>query len=1029
MDFLTRFGLTKSRLTILVMIALILQGLLSYASMPKRENPAITIRSAQISAQFPGMSPERMENLIVKPIERKAREIGEIEDINSLISTGNTLVTVSVYDYITPFELNSVFEDIRNKMSDLEPSLPEGTKGPFVNTDYGDVAIATVAVTGEGFSNADLRDSAEDLQEYLYEIDGITKVTLFGVQEERIWLELDIRKLATIGVQLNQVLSDLEAQNVILPAGEIDANGVNLILEANGDLRSVEEIGNVLTKVQGLSGFVRLKDLMNVRRGYQDPVDKPVYFDGQQAVIVSVEMADTEDIQKIGLDLENAVAAFELTQPIGIAYNFSTFQETNVTTSINNALMNVLQTFVVVLIVMLIFLGFRGALIIACIVPFTVTFALIGMNIMAIDLQQISIAAVIISLGLLVDNGLVVVEDIQGRVKQGVVPEDAALAAGKQFFIPLAVASITTVSAFIPMLILEGTEGEFAFSLGAVVGLMLAGSWFTAIYILPSLCVWFAARKTSSAGDAQPNVLVRTYGNIIGKTLTFGPLIIIASYGLVAISISLFSSVKSEMFPLSERAEYMIYLNMPKGTAISATQAEAIKIEQWLMDRDANPEVVNTTVFVGDGGPRFYLALNPADADPSAAFILVNTESFEGAVTAASRAARFLKENHPAARFKVKRLSMGGGESGIVEIKITGPDAEKLLLLADEVEVAFDEVPGISQNENDWGNKSLKIVIDVDQSKARELGVSSREISDVMDTFYSGTSFSTYREGDQSIPIVVRAEESFRQSLEDLAGLTVPAEGQFVSLDQVATFDPQLEFSQMRRENQVRQIKISGKSDVLAANQVLAQIRPTLEALDLDGGYTLTVAGETENSAEVNEKLGAGMPAALMVMIAALMFQFNSARRVLLTFMTLPLIIIGAPLALLLTDQPLSFFAILGLISLAGIIINNAIVLIDQVDIERETLELREAVVEAAKKRVTPIMLTSLTTIFGLLPMAINGGALFEPMATLMIGGLAIASILSLFFVPGGYYMLFGGLWHWNRKQPKTDPVSEAEAT
>ncbi len=481
MDFLTRFGISKSRLTLLVMIALILQGLLSYGTMPKRENPAITIRSAQISAQFPGMSPERMENLIVKPIERKAREIGEVEDINSLISTGSTLVSVSIYDYVSKSELNTVFEDIRNKMDDLKPSLPEGTEGPFVNTDYGDVAIATIAVTGEGFSNAELRDSADDLREYLYEIDGISKVSLYGVQDERIWLEIDSRKLAAVGVQLTQVISDLQAQNVILPAGEIDADGVNLIFEANGDLRSVEEIEDVLTKVQGLSGFIRLKDLMNVRRGYQDPVNKPVYFNGQQAVIVSVEMTDTEDIQKIGAALKEAVGQYELTQPIGITYNFSTFQETNVTTSINSALMNVAQTFAVVLVVMLVFLGFRGALIIACIVPFTVTFALIGMNLMAIDLQQISIAAVIISLGLLVDNGLVVVEDIEGRIKRGLSPEEAALGAGRQFFIPLAVASITTVSAFIPMLILDGTEGEFAFSLGAVVGIMLAGSWFTAL--------------------------------------------------------------------------------------------------------------------------------------------------------------------------------------------------------------------------------------------------------------------------------------------------------------------------------------------------------------------------------------------------------------------------------------------------------------------------------------------------------------------------------------------------------------------
>ena len=486
----------------------------------------------------------------------------------------------------------------------------------------------------------------------------------------------------------------------------------------------------------------------------------------------------------------------------------------------------------------------------------------------------------------------------------------------------------------------------------------------------------------------------------------------------------MFPRLKSEMFPLSERAEYLIYLDMQKGTAISATQAEALAVDRWLRDKEQNPEVVNTIVFVGDGGPRFYLALNPADTNPANAFILVNTIDFDSAVTAAERATRHLIQNHPGGRFKVKRLSMGGGESGIVEVKISGPDAEKLLFIADEVEQAFDTVPGISQNGNDWGNKTLKIVIDVDQSKARELGVSSQQISDLMDTYYSGTAFSTFREGDQSIPIVVRAEEGFRSSLEDLASLAVPTDRPLISLDQVTTFDPKLEFSQIRRENQVRLIKISGKSDTIAANQVLARIRPTLDSLDLTGGYKLEIGGETENSAEVNEKLGAGMPAALSVMLVALMFQFNSARRVLMTFMTVPLIIIGAPFALLFTGQPLSFFAILGMISLAGIIINNAIVLIDQIDIERQTQDLKEAVVAASKKRVTPIMLTSLTTIFGLLPMAINGGALFEPMATLMIGGLAAASRVTLFFVPGSYYLFFGGIWSWKRN--KTDGESAA---
>lgn len=1006
MSFLTAFGLQKTRLTLLIMIGLIIQGLITYSAMPKRENPAITIRNALVTVLFPGMAPDRMEDLIVVPIERKAREIGEIEDIEVLVTTGRAVITLTVYDQVPKDELDDIFQDIRNRMEEVKQDLPDGTQGPFVNTNYGDVAIATVAVTGDGFSYPEIEDAADDLRTQLYTVDGISKVTLFGVQEERIWLEIDTRKLAAIGVQLPQVIQDLQAQNVILPAGELDADGTTLILEANGDLGSVKEIGNILTKVQDLSGFVRLKDLVTVRRGLVDPAEKPATFNGKPAVIVGIEMIDTEDIQKIGKRLETVIPGFEERQPIGISYEFSTFQEANVTTSIYNALSNVAQTFGVVVLVMLLFLGFKPAFIIACIVPFTVMFALMGMSYLDIELQQISIAAVIISLGLLVDNGLVVVEDIQKRLKHGETTKDAALAAGDQFFTPLGVASITTVSAFVPMLILDGVEGEFAFSLGAVVGVMLLGSWLTALYILPTLCVWFLRPNTNAKEDKQ-SLLVQGYTAIIQKTLGFGPIIILLCYGAVVGAGTLFGLVKQEMFPLAERSEYLIYLDMPKGTSIARTAEEANAVETWLLDENQNPEVKNTTVFVGDGGPRFYLALNPADTNPASAFLLVNTHDFDGALTAARRAQNYLLENHPAARFKVKRLSMGGGESGIVEVKITGPDADKLLAHAKDVEAAFAEVPGIVQNENDWGNKSLKMVMNIAQDKAREFGITSEDISNVMDTFFSGTTYSTYREGKDSIPIVVRAGETFRDSLEDLANLSISANGQLISLDQVATFQPKLEYSQLRRENQVRQIKISGKSETLAATEVLAQITPALEALDLEADYKLEIDGETQNAAETNKTLLAGMPLALTIMLLALVYQFNSVRRVLLTFMTIPLIVIGAPIALIITNQPLSFFAILGMISLAGIIINNAIVLIDQVDIERQIKPLREAVIEAASKRVTPILLTSLTTILGLMPMALAGGALFEPMATLMIGGLTLSSVLSLFFVPGGYYMLF----------------------
>ncbi|MEM7169052.1 MAG: efflux RND transporter permease subunit [Pseudomonadota bacterium] len=1013
MDFLTRFGLEKTRFTVLMMLAILALGLMSYMGIPKRENPEITIRTAAVAVAFDGMSPLRLEELIAIPIERRIREIGEVEDIETIITTGQVLIYVDLFDTIYGADIDSAWEDLRNKMQAVRVELPEGTSEPRVNTEYGDVSIATVALTGDGYSMAEMEDVAEDLRTTLFRVDGVTKVSLYGVQEERVWLEVDIRKLAAVGIQLQQLLDDLQAQNVILPAGEIDADGTKIVLEANGDLRSIEDIGGVLTQVSGLAGFVRLSDLIDVRRGYVDPKEKPVFYNGEPAIVAAVEMSADTDIQDLGDRLQVAMTDFENNQPIGIALNVSTFQETVVTDAVNNALENVGQTFIVVFFVMLLFLGFRSAIVIACIVPFTICFALAVMGFIGVDIEQVSIAAVIISLGLLVDNGLVVVEDIGNRIDQGMDPVAAAKSAGAQFVVPLGVASITTVSAFLPMLLMNGVEGEFAYSLGAVVSSMLLGSWLTALYILPYLCTKLL-RRSPKAG-AGPGHLKRAYGALVRWLLPFGLPLVALAMGAVVWSGSQFALLKSEMFPFSERSDFLIYMDLPKEAAISETERMALRVQHWLNNSEINPDVVNTTVFVGDGGPRFNLGLNPADPDPTSAFFHVNVIGLDASEKMAARARRVFVEQFPEARFRVTRLPQGGSESGIVDVEIFGPDLDVLMSAASEIELAFSELPHVVKNENDWGNKVIKVVVDIAQDKAREFGVTSRDISEVMEAYFSGTTYSTFREGDEQIPIVLRASAGGRDSLEDLADLTVSTGGQLISVDQVASFRPVLEFSEIRRENQLRRIVVSGKSAKLSAQQTLERLQPVLDGLDLGPKYEITISGELEDSADVMAQMGENMPLALGVMLGALIFQFNSLRRSLATFLTIPLIVIGAPFAMLLGGQPLSFFAMLGLMSLMGIIINNAIVLINQIDIECAGAELGDAIVLAAQARAKPIMLTSLTTMFGLVPMALSGGALFEPMATMMIGGLAVASPLTLIVTPPLCYLLLRPRKHLKR--------------
>ena len=1006
MNFLTRFGLVRSRSTVTVMAGLIVFGIALYPNFPKREDPVVVIRTAVVSAQFPGLAPERMENLVAVPIERRIRELAEVKDVRTLATEGSLVVYVDLKDDVS--NVNATWQRLRDKMDDVKVELPDGTLGPFVNSDFGDVAIATIAITAEGFSFRDMKDAAEDFRKKLYQLPGVAKVDLLGVQDERVWLEVDTRKLASVGVQLNVLIKDLQAQNVVLPSGNIDADGTRVLLETSGDFPNVRAIETMLTRVGTTDSLVRLADLVTVRRGYVSPKVKPIYFNRRPAVVLSVVMQPDQDVTQLGERLRAAARNYEASLPIGYVIDFATYQAEQVRTSVNSALSNVAQTFVVVGALVVVFLGLRAGLVAATIVPFATMFAVIGMRVLGIAIEQVSIAAIIIALGLLVDNGVVLVEDIMSRVDNGVPANDAAVAAGEQYAFPLLVSSVTTVAAFLPLFLLSGASGEYAFSLAAVVALTLTGSLIAALYILPALTVWFLGRSrrpqqgTSSSTPAQ--VL---YASILDVTIRFAVVVACICFALVAIAVTQFKWLPKQMFPLSERNQFLIYMNMPDGTDISQTETRALKISRWLSDPKQNPEIVSNILYIGDGGPRFYLTLTPVPPDPAAAFFLVNTKDYHGAIRAAERAWKYLYENHPEARFKIKRLAMGSVEAEIVDVEISGPDADRLLALSAQVRSLFQAAPGIRDNDDDWGNKVLKVVVDINQDRVRQLGITSEEITQMLRTYFSGSAVSVYREGDNTIPITLRAGAATYQSLEGLTSATFAKNGALIPLAQIATLRTGYDFSRIRRKNQERTITVSGRSATLTAGDLLSFIQGRLQALDLSGGFHIDIGGEIQKSAETNGKLAAGIPAALAVMVIAIILQFNSFRRTLLTFMTIPLILVGIPFGLMATGQPLSFFGTLGIISLAGIIINNAIVLIDQIDIERSRLAMREAIVAASQKRLRPILLTSATTVLGLAPMAITGGALWQPMAVLMMSGLAVASLLTLLFVPAGYFLLF----------------------
>lgn len=1006
MSFLTRAGLEKSRVTVLAMLIIVAVGVISYINFPKREDPAIIIRTAIVYAQNTGLTSAQLEEFIASPIEETVRAIAGISEVRTQITGGAAIIQIDVKDEVAEKDIKRVFDEIRDDVGALTQKMPKGTLGPIVNTNFGDVAAATIAVTGRGFSLAEIEDAAKDLQDHLYTLKEVSAATLYGVQQETITLEIDRDRLAAMGATIQPIVAALQGQNVRLPAGRLVSSPIRVPLRATGDLRTSKDIDELLIEIPKL-GLIRLGDLVEVHRGYQDPPQSPIFQDGRPAVLVAVEMADGVDITVLGPKLKAVVKTFLIDQPVGIEAVFSTFQPDIVTESVNGALINMGQTFVVVLLVMLLFIGWREALIIASIVPFAVSFAFGWMGPFGVELQQVSIAAIIISLGLLVDNGLVIIEDMQRRIRSGESRQAAALAAGSQYTVPLLIASTTTVAAFLPLFLLDGTEGEYGYSLGVVVMLMLIGSFLSALYLLPRLAVWTLPEpKDGSSKRTTFDALADSYGVLVKWSIRWPLVVILGGIALITLGGLLMSKVPNQMFPLSERPQFLVYMDLPRGTDITETRKQALAFSNWLTKQ--GDDISGVTTFIGSGGPRFVLSLDPADADPASAFMVVNTMDYDAATRMMKVARAHVLKTFPDADFRLKRLAMGGREPG-VDIEISGPNGQQLLDAAHQVRSAFASAPGIVQNRNNWGARVFEGQIKIAQDRLRAYGLTSQDVSDALEGYFDGTQISVFRDDDKEVPIILRGNPKDRKSYQAIANAIVEANGQPLSLDQFSKLRPNLEFSSLRRIDQRRTITVSAISDAITAFDLHDHVRPTLKKLahDLGPAYRITVGGEIEDSAEVREKLGGGFPAAIAVMLIALMVQFNSFRRVAITLLSVPLVIVGVPLALLATGQPLSFFGTLGLIALSGIIINNAIVLIDQIDIEREDKSRDDAVVAAAKKRFRPVLLTSLTTVVGLVPMAIAGGALWEPMATLMIGGLGIASILTLFWVPALYRLFF----------------------
>ncbi|MBT4989204.1 MAG: efflux RND transporter permease subunit [Rickettsiales bacterium] len=1017
MEKITKFALKNNRVTILFLIVGIMLGTWSALNMPRQEDPTVTIRVAQINAYFPGMSTELTEDLIAKPLERKLREISEIEDINTIVTTGHVLLQPKLYDRY--FDLDPIWQDLRNKMDEVKSELPQGTTGPFVNDDFGRVAAATVAIYGDDFTIKTLYDTARDIKDHITNLNGLSKIELYGEQKEQIYLEFNIATLSNYGLQPNNIVNSLTSQNIITSSGSIEVNGKKLQLEVSGRFTSLDEINNLSITSPKDNLPVYLRDIAKVKREFISPPTRPVYYNNHPAIILSFSMLEQYNIEQFGKDLSKKIESISESLPVGLEVDFATYQPDLVTKSVKDTIINLLETVLVVLVIVIAFLGIRNGFIVGMIVPITIMLTLIIMELVSIDLQNMSIAAIIIALGLLVDDAIIITEDIASRAQTGTPINKAIIETIRSLAYPSLISSLTTMLAFMPLAMSQNVTGEYLSSLSYVIVIALFISWFLSIYAVPVLCSYFIKPNTSTAkpdaADVLTTQLKSSYRKVLKLLLRFPFCFLSIMITLLLISAYSLKFIPKQMLPYSDRNQYLVYVDLPAGSSVEATKKSTRILTEWLENKTINPEITSNVAYIGFGGPRFVLSLSPPDAKDNVAFVIVNTESGDQVANLIDRTNRFINDNIPEVSARAKQMWMGGQEIGLLEYRVTGTDGQTLYHIAGEIEKIIKSHKGAIGVVNDWQNPISTFKIIIDQNRAQRANVSSKSVAQSLNSYLDGYDIGNYYDGDDAIPIILRGDDN-RNRISELRTLPVfTNDGKTVPLIQIADFRADVNLSMVKRRNQERNITVSVKHQTLQATEFHEQLLPEIKTIKLPEGYKISFGGELESSANANKSLFANLPYAIIGMAILIILQFNSFRRTIIILLTIPLVLIGAVFGLWIGNAFLSFTAILGMFSLAGIVINNGIILIDKADIGcREGTDVTTAMTNACIVRLRPILITSLTTIIGLIPMTLFGGDMWYPMAIVIMAGLFVGTVLTLGVVPVLYVLFNKGFW-----QPK----------
>lgn len=1034
---LTESALGSSRLTFFVAALVLVAGIFSFLKFPSQEEPSTTIRDAMIFVVNPGLPAERMEQLVARPLEERLRELPELKHVVSTVRTGNVILQVTIHESYAG--LPPIWQKVRAKVAEVSPQFPSGTLPVSVNDDFGRVAVASIAVTAPGFSMSEMREPLKRLRDRLYELPGVQGVSFHGLQEERVYIEFDRARLAGLGLGAPAVLQQLQQQNVVLSGGQAVMSGINSALVASGEIASLDALREFVLGLPGTQGrndhAVRLGDIARIRVLPADPPEAAAVYKGEPAVVLGVSMRAGRNVQEFGQALKARMAELQQALPAGFALDYVTFQADVVQQEMGKMNRVMGETIVIVMAVVVLFLGWRAGIIVGSIVPLTILATLIAMQALGIELHNVSMAAIIIALGLLVDNGIVIAEDVERRLAAGEPRREACINAGKTLAIPLLTSSLVIIFAFSPFFFGHTSINEYLQPLVVVLALSLLGSWLFCLTVTPLLCFHFlkpshAAHQPQHHHDESPpeSGFYRGYRRVIRAVLDHKLAFLGAMAALFTGAMLMLASVPAGFLPQSDRPQYQISIELQPGSDSRATLAKVTEISRWLSDKQVNPEVTTSIGYVADGGPRIILGLNPPLPASHIGYFTVGVKSKDDLDPVIARTRTWLAQAHPELRAEAKRFSLGSNDSGTVAYRISGPDEAPLKKLGEQIKASLLGVPGVVDVRDDWANRVPRIDVQVDQRKARRLGVTSEDIATSLGARYTGITVSTLHDGDTLVPLIVRGTEAERQHPEDLGNsLIYPASGAApVPLSAVATVTVGSEPSVIRRRDLVRTLTVSGRSETETAQQVVDRLAPAIAKLDLPPGYRIELGAEIEEAAEANEALGQYLPHAGIAMLVLFIWQFGSFRKLALILAIIPFALIGVAPALKLAGEPLGFMANFGLLSLAGIIVNNAVLLLERIEAELHAgKNTREAVVSSAVQRLRPIVMTKLTCVAGLVPLLLFGGPLWSGMAVTIIGGLLLGTLVTLGLVPVLYELLFSGAlarWLGHQREAQMAP-------